>query len=291
MNRLDVPPAANRDEPRSRPPFPADAWRRQIAACTPRSGRLPYHPVSSPDYIHVTYGEPHAAARPADAGRASRAARAGRSVAGERAWTLGLVARPVRSGGDRRPSALVRLAALRVRDRRDDRPRVVGTDPRLPATTSSFGRARRTGSLPSSRICRSSCRERFRSPNTISCITATWAISSSTPASRGRPSRASSAGRARAKALWVAGTILIQGIVRPRRMKRVTLLDGWTIVNIVVQVGAHGAARRPGGRRAVQVSGRLDGLRDRPASARRALDSGAFRAGARARRRIPTTVR
>jgi sphingolipid delta-4 desaturase len=37
--------------------------------------------------------------------------------------------------------------------------------------------------------------------------------------------------------LWVAGTIVIQGIVRPRRLTRVRLLDGWTIVNIVVQVG------------------------------------------------------
>jgi sphingolipid delta-4 desaturase len=40
-----------------------------------------------------------------------------------------------------------------------------------------------------------------------------------------------------AKALWVAGTILIQGIVRPRRLKRVRLCDGWTVINIIVQVG------------------------------------------------------
>jgi sphingolipid delta-4 desaturase len=38
------------------------------------------------------------------------------------------------------------------------------------------------------------------------------------------------------KALWVAATIGIQGIVRPRRLTRVRLLDGWTIVNLVVQI-------------------------------------------------------
>jgi sphingolipid 4-desaturase/C4-monooxygenase len=38
-----------------------------------------------------------------------------------------------------------------------------------------------------------------------------------------------------AKAAWVAGTILIQGIVRPRRLTRVRLFDGWTVVNIVIQ--------------------------------------------------------
>ena len=40
------------------------------------------------------------------------------------------------------------------------------------------------------------------------------------------------------KATWIAGTIFVQGVVRPSRMKKVTLLDGWTIVNIVVQVAA-----------------------------------------------------
>jgi len=39
------------------------------------------------------------------------------------------------------------------------------------------------------------------------------------------------------KAAWVAGTILIQGIVRPRRLTRVRLLDGWTLANILVQFG------------------------------------------------------
>ena len=41
-----------------------------------------------------------------------------------------------------------------------------------------------------------------------------------------------------AKAAWVAGTILVQGVVRPRRLTRVRLLDGWTIVNLIVQVAA-----------------------------------------------------
>jgi sphingolipid delta-4 desaturase len=38
-----------------------------------------------------------------------------------------------------------------------------------------------------------------------------------------------------AKAVWLAGTVFVQGIVRPRRLK-VQLLDAWTIVNIVVQL-------------------------------------------------------
>src|SRR5580704_13412741 len=37
------------------------------------------------------------------------------------------------------------------------------------------------------------------------------------------------------KATWIAGTILIQGIVRPRRLTRVRLLDGWTLINIMIQ--------------------------------------------------------
>jgi sphingolipid delta-4 desaturase len=53
------------------------------------------------------------------------------------------------------------------------------------------------------------------------------------------PTEARVIGRSRvAKAAWVAGTIFVQGIVRPRRLKRVTLLDGWTIVNIVIQAAA-----------------------------------------------------
>jgi sphingolipid delta-4 desaturase len=39
-----------------------------------------------------------------------------------------------------------------------------------------------------------------------------------------------------AKAIWVAGTILVQGVIRPRRLTRVKLLDGWTVINIVSQI-------------------------------------------------------
>jgi sphingolipid 4-desaturase/C4-monooxygenase len=53
------------------------------------------------------------------------------------------------------------------------------------------------------------------------------------------PTEAQVVGRSKlAKAAWVAGTILVQGVVRPRRLTRVRLLDGWTIVNIMVQVTA-----------------------------------------------------
>jgi sphingolipid 4-desaturase/C4-monooxygenase len=40
------------------------------------------------------------------------------------------------------------------------------------------------------------------------------------------------------KALWIAGFVLIMGIVRPRRLKRVRLLDPWTVANIVIQIAA-----------------------------------------------------
>jgi sphingolipid delta-4 desaturase len=40
------------------------------------------------------------------------------------------------------------------------------------------------------------------------------------------------------KALWIASFVLIMGIVRPRRMKKIRLLDPWTLCNIVVQIGA-----------------------------------------------------
>ena len=38
-----------------------------------------------------------------------------------------------------------------------------------------------------------------------------------------------------AKALWVAGTAVVQGIIRPRRLTRVALVDGWTVVNLIAQ--------------------------------------------------------
>jgi sphingolipid delta-4 desaturase len=44
-----------------------------------------------------------------------------------------------------------------------------------------------------------------------------------------------------AKAAWLAGTMVVQGVVRPRRMKRIRLLDEWTIVNILFQAGCMAA--------------------------------------------------
>src|SRR5256885_17082228 len=43
------------------------------------------------------------------------------------------------------------------------------------------------------------------------------------------------------KALWIAGFILIMGIVRPHRMKRVRLLDPWTATNIAIHIAAMAA--------------------------------------------------
>ena len=39
-----------------------------------------------------------------------------------------------------------------------------------------------------------------------------------------------------AKAMWVACTFLVQGVIRPRRMTRIKFLDGWTLINVVFQV-------------------------------------------------------
>jgi sphingolipid delta-4 desaturase len=38
------------------------------------------------------------------------------------------------------------------------------------------------------------------------------------------------------KALWIAFTFIVQGIVRPRRMTKIRMLDGWTVVNFVSQI-------------------------------------------------------
>lgn len=40
------------------------------------------------------------------------------------------------------------------------------------------------------------------------------------------------------KGLWIAGTFVVQGAIRPARMNRVRTFDGWTIVNVIVQVAA-----------------------------------------------------
>jgi len=41
-----------------------------------------------------------------------------------------------------------------------------------------------------------------------------------------------------AKAAWMTGMIVVQGIVRPSRMNKITLLDGWTLVNAAIQIAA-----------------------------------------------------
>ncbi|HEY1912413.1 MAG TPA: fatty acid desaturase [Vicinamibacterales bacterium] len=49
------------------------------------------------------------------------------------------------------------------------------------------------------------------------------------------PTESAVIGRSRfAKAVWLAGTIVVQGAVRPNRLK-VRLMDGWTAANIVIQ--------------------------------------------------------
>jgi sphingolipid 4-desaturase/C4-monooxygenase len=53
------------------------------------------------------------------------------------------------------------------------------------------------------------------------------------------PTEARVVGRSKlGKAAWVAGTILVQGVIRPSRLTRVRLFDGWTTGNIIVQVAA-----------------------------------------------------
>jgi sphingolipid delta-4 desaturase len=40
------------------------------------------------------------------------------------------------------------------------------------------------------------------------------------------------------KAAWIAGTFLVQGVVRPHRMTKIRLIDAWTVINFVVQIGS-----------------------------------------------------
>ncbi|HEV3141923.1 MAG TPA: hypothetical protein VGY57_15465, partial [Vicinamibacterales bacterium] len=44
-----------------------------------------------------------------------------------------------------------------------------------------------------------------------------------------------------AKTAWIASFAVVQGVVRPSRLKRVHLLDRWTIVNAIVQAAAAAA--------------------------------------------------
>jgi sphingolipid delta-4 desaturase len=38
------------------------------------------------------------------------------------------------------------------------------------------------------------------------------------------------------KGLWLAGTFLVQGVIRPRRITRIRMIDTWTVVNFVFQI-------------------------------------------------------
>jgi sphingolipid delta-4 desaturase len=49
------------------------------------------------------------------------------------------------------------------------------------------------------------------------------------------------------KGLWLAGTIFVQGVVRPRRMTRVPTFDAWTITNLVFQTACMAALVRLAG--------------------------------------------
>jgi sphingolipid delta-4 desaturase len=53
------------------------------------------------------------------------------------------------------------------------------------------------------------------------------------------PDESRAVGRSSAmKALWIGGTFIVQGVLRPHRMTKIRLLDGWTIVNFIVQTAA-----------------------------------------------------
>jgi sphingolipid delta-4 desaturase len=40
------------------------------------------------------------------------------------------------------------------------------------------------------------------------------------------------------KALWIGATFVVQGVIRPHRMTKIRMLDGWTVVNFVVEIAA-----------------------------------------------------
>jgi sphingolipid delta-4 desaturase len=44
------------------------------------------------------------------------------------------------------------------------------------------------------------------------------------------------------KGLWIAGTFLVQGVIRPKRMTRIPMIDVWTVVNFVFQIACMVAA-------------------------------------------------
>ena len=46
------------------------------------------------------------------------------------------------------------------------------------------------------------------------------------------------------KGIWLAGTFLVQGVVRPHRMTRIRMIDGWTAMNFVFQIACMAALVR-----------------------------------------------
>jgi sphingolipid delta-4 desaturase len=44
------------------------------------------------------------------------------------------------------------------------------------------------------------------------------------------------------KGVWIAGTVVVQGVIRPKRMKRIPMIDVWTLVNVVFQIACMAAA-------------------------------------------------
>jgi sphingolipid delta-4 desaturase len=40
------------------------------------------------------------------------------------------------------------------------------------------------------------------------------------------------------KALWIGGMFVVQGVIRPHRMTKIRMLDGWTFINFVVEIVA-----------------------------------------------------
>ncbi len=50
------------------------------------------------------------------------------------------------------------------------------------------------------------------------------------------------------KALWLACTFLVQGVIRPKRMTRIPMIDLWTVVNFAFQIGCMAAFVAAAGR-------------------------------------------
>ena len=190
--------------------------------------------MPSPDFIRVDHVEPHAAR-----GRQLLAAHPElRALAGTQPTdrAVGRAARrdPMRPRVVARTAAVVRLAAGGLHRRCDHRSRAVGAHPRLLpqpgvsiADRQSLGGNRREfsaglypGRFPSAEY-------HLLHHRHMGDMDLDAGVPGTTE------SRVIGGSRA-AKTAWLAGYIFVQGVVRPRRL-RVRLLDGWTMVNIVVQ--------------------------------------------------------